>query len=77
MAARPDVNPLPSFDPVGDLTLLRQRWTWKKHFETYLIALNIREDKQKRALLLYQARQETQETFETHWHRNRSQNSPQ
>ena len=66
MAARPDVTPLPSFDPVGDPTSLSQRWTtWKKRFETYLIALNITEDKQKRALLLYQAGQETQEIFET------------
>ena len=31
----------------------------------YLVALNITEDKQKRALLLYQAGQATQEIFDT------------
>ena len=60
---RPDVNPLPPFDPVGDPTSLSQRW--KRRFEMYLLALNITEDKQKRALLLYQAGQETQEIFDT------------
>ena len=39
--------------------------SWKRRFETYLAALNITEDKQKRALLLYQAGQETQELFDT------------
>ena len=66
MAARPDVTPMPPFDPIGDPTSLSQRWTtWKKRFETYLIALNITDDKQKRALLLYQSGQQTQEIFET------------
>ena len=66
MAMRPDVTPLPPFDPHGDPTSLSQRWkTWKKRFETYLLALNITDDKQKRALLLYQAGQETQEIFDT------------
>ena len=39
--------------------------TWKRRFETYLDALKITDDKQKRALLLYQAGQETQELFDT------------
>ncbi len=34
-------------------------------FETYLIALNIKEDTQKRALLLYQVGEATQEIFDT------------
>ena len=37
----------------------------EKRFETYLLALNITDDKQKRALLLYQAGQNTQEIFDT------------
>lgn len=46
-------------------SLLSQRWkTWKKRFETYLIALNITDDKQKRALLLYQAGQEIFDTLD-------------
>ena len=66
MASRPDVTPLPTFDPMGDPTSLSQRWTtWKKRFETYLVALNITDDKQKRALLLYQSGQQTQEIFDT------------
>ena len=66
MATRLDVNPLPPFDPVGDPTSLSQRWkSWKRRFETYLVALDVKDDKQKRALLLYQAGQETQEIFHT------------
>ena len=66
MAMRLDVNPLPQFDPVGNPTSLSQCWkSWKRRFETYLVALNITDDKQKRALLLYQAGQETQEIFDT------------
>ena len=53
MVTRLDVNPLLPFDPVGDPTSLSQCWKlWKRRFETYLIALNITDDKQKRALLL-------------------------
>ena len=66
MAGRIEVHPLPPFDPVGDPTSIGQHWkTWKRRFETYLIALNVKDDAQKRALLLHQAGQETQEIFET------------
>jgi len=66
MATRLDVNPLPPFDPVGDPTSLSQCWkSWKRRFETYLVALDVKDDKQKHALLLYQAGQETQEIFDT------------
>ena len=66
MAGRVEVTPLPPFDPVSDPSSLSQRWkSWKRRFETYLAAFNITEDKQKRALLLYQAGQETQELFDT------------
>ena len=66
MAARPDLPPLPPFDPRGEPSSLSQRWkTWTKRFETYIAAMKIEDDKQKRALLLYQAGQETQEIFET------------
>ena len=58
--------PLPSFDPVSEPSSIAQRWkTWKRRFETYIVALNITDDKQKRALLLYQAGQATQEIFDT------------
>ena len=66
MAGRPDLPPLLPFDPLGELSFLSQRWkTWTKRFETYLAAMKIEDDKQKRALLLYQAGQEMQEIFET------------
>lgn len=66
MAAKIEVHPLMPFDPVSDPTSIGQRWKiWKRRFETYLIAVDIKEDKQKRALLLYQAGQETQEIFDT------------
>ena len=66
MATRIDLPPLPSFDPLNDQSSLSQRWTqWMKRFETYIIATNIKDDKQKRAMLLYQAGQETQDIFET------------
>ena len=47
-------------------SLLSERWkSWTKWFQTYLAAMNITEDKQKRALLLYQASPAAQEIFET------------
>lgn len=66
MAARLEVHPLLPFDPVGNPTLIGQRWkAWTKRFEMYTVALDIKDDKQKRALLLYQTGQETQEIFDT------------
>jgi hypothetical protein len=66
MAVRIDLAPLPQFDPVSEPSSIGQRWkSWTKRFKTYLTAMNIEEDKQKKALLLYQAGQATQEIFET------------
>ena len=66
MAAKIEVHLLQPFDPVTDPTLIGQHWkTWKRRFETYLVAVNVTDDKQKRAFLLYQAGQETQKIFET------------
>ncbi|CAB4016774.1 uncharacterized protein K02A2.6-like, partial [Paramuricea clavata] len=63
---RINVAPMAPFDPMSDPNSLSQRWkTWKRRFETYLVALNVTEKKQKRALLLYQAGQETQDIFDT------------
>ncbi|CAB4045688.1 Hypothetical predicted protein, partial [Paramuricea clavata] len=65
-AGKVDVSPLAPFDPVSDPTSISQRWkSWKRRFETYLVALNIKDDTQKRALLLYQAGEATQEIFDT------------
>ena len=65
-AARLDLLPLPPFDPVSDPTSIRQRWKKRKRrFETYLFAVNITDNAQKRALLLYQAGAATQEIFDS------------
>ena len=64
--ARIYVSPLPPFDPVSDPTSVGQRWTqWKRRFETYLVAANVKDDAQQRALLLYQAGAATEDIFET------------
>lgn len=64
MAAKLDVLPLPPFNQVSDPTSISQRWTqWKRRCETNLLAVNIADDAQKRALLLYQAGPATQEIF--------------
>ena len=56
MATRVDLPPLPQFDPLSDQSSLSQRWkSWTKRFETYLVAANITDDQQKRAMVLYQA----------------------
>ena len=66
MATRVDLPPLPQFKPLTDPSSLGQRWkNWVKQFKTYLVATNITDDKQKRAMLLYQAGPATQEIFET------------
>ena len=54
------------FDPVSDPTSLGQHCKiWKCRFDTYLVAIDVKENKQKRALLLYQVGQEAQEIFKT------------
>ena len=53
MTRRIEVHPLDPFDPVGDPTSIGQRWkAWRRRFETYLIALEFKNDAQKGALLL-------------------------
>jgi len=61
-----DLPLLAHFDPVSDPASIGQRWkAWKRRFTTYLSAMAITDDTQKRALLLYQAGTETQDIFET------------
>ena len=65
-APRIEVPPLIPFDPVSEPTSVSQRWkASKRRFEIYLIAVNVKDDAQKRALLLYQAGEATQEIFGT------------
>ena len=66
MMAKIDLAPLPPFDPFSDQSSLSQQWgIWTKRFQTYITAMNITNNKQKRALLLYQAGEATQEILET------------
>eukprot|EP00794_Sanderia_malayensis_P005765 gene5765-biopygen4679 len=66
MAAKLDLTPLPSFDPHSDPSNLGTRWkSWIKRFHTFIKAANITNKTQQRALLLYQAGFEVQETFDT------------
>ena len=45
---------IPSFDAVGDVTSLAQRWLkWKERFHLYVAASGVTDDTQKRALLLH------------------------
>ena len=51
-AAKIEVPPLIPFDPISEPTSVSQRWkAWKRCFEIYLIAVNVKDDAQKRALL--------------------------
>ena len=66
MARKFDLAPFPPFDPSSEPSSLGQRWkNWTKRFQVYLTAMNITDDKQRRALLLYQAGPATQDIFET------------
>jgi hypothetical protein len=46
--------PPPAFDAESNKSSLAQRWKdWRERFDMYLLAANITDAKQKRALLLY------------------------
>ncbi|XP_028412527.1 uncharacterized protein LOC114535410 [Dendronephthya gigantea] len=64
-SGRINLTPMAPVDPLADPSSLSQEWkTWKRRFETYLVALNVTKKKQKQPLLLYQAGQETQDIFD-------------
>ena len=66
MAVKLDLAPLPPFDPTSEPSAMGQRLkSWTKRFQTYVAAVNITDDKQKRVLLLYQAGPVTEEIFDT------------
>lgn len=63
MAAKVNLVLLPPFNPLTESNLFRQRWkTWTK---SYVAAINIIDDKQKGALLFYQAGPATKEFLKT------------
>ena len=66
VAGRIDLAPLATFNPITDPHSLSQRWkSWKHSFETYIAALNLTKDKQKREILLYRVREAKHEIFDT------------
>lgn len=66
MATALDLSGLGSFDPHSDPTSLAVRWKeWIRRFERFLVAMNIKDETRKRALLLYAAGNEVEKIFET------------
>ena len=65
--------PPPAFDAESDKLSLAQRWKdWRERFDMYLLAANITDAKQKRALLLYVAGPQFISRFQhvnRYWHR--------
>ena len=58
VGVRIDLALLATFDPITDPHSLRKRLkSWKRCFETYIVALNLTKDKLKRAVSLYQVEQ--------------------
>ena len=62
MASRVDLPSLPPFDPVSDPANVGKDGS--ERFETYLVAVGVTNNAQKRALLLYQVGSTTQEIFD-------------
>ena len=61
-----NIQPMPAFEPRSDSTNTSARQTqWLDHFNTYLVAADIADATQKRALLLYHAGPEVYEIFKT------------
>ena len=66
MATALDLLGLGNFDPHSDPTSLFSRWKeWRRRFERFLVAMDIKDDTRKRALLLYAAGNEVEKIFET------------
>ena len=64
MASSNHLQPMPIFEPKSDPTNTSTHWTqWLERFNTYLVAANIKDEPQKRAILLYQADPEVYEIF--------------
>ncbi|CAB4007064.1 PREDICTED: uncharacterized protein LOC109615404 [Paramuricea clavata] len=66
MATTLDLKPPPPFDAEGDNSSLAQRWKeWRERFNMYTVAANIKDDAQKRAVLLYVAGPSVHKIFKT------------
>jgi hypothetical protein len=66
MATMLDLKPPPPFDADGESSSRAQRWKeWRERFTMYTIAANIKDDAQKRAVLLYVAGPSVHKIFKT------------
>ena len=66
MATALDLSSLGNFDPYLDPTTLSLRWKeWLRRYERFLVAMDIKDDTRKRALLLYAAGNEVEKVFAT------------
>ena len=66
MAMALDLSSLEKFDPYSDPTTLSVRWKeWLRRFERFLVAMDIKDETRKRALLLYTAGNEVEKIFAT------------
>ena len=66
MAMALDLSSLEKFDPYSDPTTLSVRWKeWLQRFERFLVAMDIKDETRKRALLLYTAGNEVEKIFAT------------
>ncbi|XP_077869261.1 uncharacterized protein LOC144360343 [Saccoglossus kowalevskii] len=66
MASNIDIGSIPSFDCKSDPTSVSTRWKrWNKAFEFYIVGKGVKDDNQKRALLLHCAGMDVQDLFET------------
>ena len=64
MASVSNLSPMPQCQPQSDPTNMGTRWTARiERFETYLIAVDVKEGERKQALLLYQAGPEVYKIF--------------
>ena len=64
MAMALDLSSLGKFDPYSDPTTLSVRWKeWLRRFERFLVAMDIKDETRKRALLLYTAGNEVEKIF--------------
>ncbi len=58
--------PLPVFEISGDVSSQGQRWKrWLKRFENYVVAVNIMDNKSKKAMLRHYAGEQVHEVFLT------------
>ena len=66
MATALDLSSLGNFDPYSDPTTLSLRWKeWLRRYERFLVAMDIKDDTRKRALLLYAGGNEVEKVFAT------------